>query len=335
MKRKTALPMLALLVFGLLAGTLLVMACGNAVPKGAIASVGKGSVSKSRFDELIAQAKTQATSAGGTFPATDSTEYKQYAAKVVDYLVQQEVIDQQAKAMNITVADQDVTSQITRIEKVYGGETKFLSLLKQQGMTMDYLTRALRAELLAQKVYEQVVADVTVTDQQLQDYWKAHSATYQKKETRTVRHVLVSTKAKAEKVRTLLVAGSTWKKVAKQYSTDASSKNSGGSLGAITKGTMVAAFDRKAFSLKKGVISQPVKASDGWHIIQMTAIRPAKSVTFARAKGKIRQTLLKQAQKQAWQDWIAQATKDAHVKYAAGYDPQELSASPSPSASTG
>ncbi len=94
-----------------------------------------------------------------------------------------------------------------------------------------------------------------------------------------------------------------------------------------------------------GEISQPVKSTYGWHVIEVTKINPATTQTFAKAKTQIQQTLLSQAQQAAWQKWLDQATKDAHVKYAAGYDPVQARGrgqrqphagacvSPSPSAS--
>ena len=126
-----------------------------------------------------------------------------------------------------------------------------------------------------------------------------------------------------------------WLKLAKKSSQDAGTKNSGGDLGAVTAGQMNnPPFDKATFALKVGEVSQPVKTEYGWHIIEVTKINPAMTLTFAKEKANIQQTLASQAQQAAWQKWLDQATKDAHVKYASGYDPAKLaaaaSASPTP-----
>ena len=121
------------------------------------------------------------------------------------------------------------------------------------------------------------------------------------------RHILVKTKAEAEKVRALLAADNTdanWKKVAKQYSIDPGSKNSGGSLGNFPKGRMVKPFENAAFALKVDQISQPVKTQFGYHIIEVTKKTPGSSQTFAQAKATIVQQLKYQKQATAWDAWL-------------------------------
>jgi foldase protein PrsA len=322
-----------LLVVGLFTGALAAAGCGDSVPSGAVAKVGSAVVTKGQVDELMNQVKVQTQSQSASFPAAGTATYKAYVASVVGYLVQAQLITQGAPALKVTVSNAQVTSQITSIEQSYGGEKKVLALLKKQGMTMALLKTSLRNQLLASGVATAVVKNVKVSDQQIRAYWQAHSASYQKAATRTVRHVLVPTKTNAQKVRRLLVGGATWKRVARQYSTDASSKAKGGSLGAIKRGTMGTAFDNAAFSLKKGAVSQPVHTKDGWHIIEVTASTTAVKTSFAKAKSQIKQTLLQQLQQAAWKAWLAKAAKDAPVKYAAGYDPAELTASASASAS--
>lgn len=338
MKRIASRLVALLLALTLLVGALFALGCGDAVPTGAVAKVGDAVVTKAQFDVLMTQIKTQAKNQSTSFPAVSSAAYKSYVASVVDYLVQDELIAQGASRMKLIVSDSEVADQVKQIKQANGGEKELLALLKQQGMTMALLETSLRSQLRSQKVAAAVVKDVKVGKQTLRAYWRVHSADYQKKATRTVRHVLVSTKVKAQKVRELLAAGATWKKVAKQYSTDPGSKSKGGSLGAIKRGTMVNAFDKAAFSLKKGVISEPVKTQFGWHVIQVTASTATTKVTFAQAKSRLQQTLLQQAQQAAWEAWLAKAVKGADIKYAVGYDPAELtsaasaSASPSPSA---
>jgi len=148
----------------------------------------------------------------------------------------------------------------------------------------------------------------------------------------------VKTKAEAEKVRALLVAdpsNANWKKLAKKYTLDPSGKTTGGSLGPITQGTMVPAFDKVAFSLKKNVISEPVKTQYGWHILEVTAITPGKTVTYDQSKTQIKQMLQAQGQQTSWTKWLDKVTKEANIKYATGFDPAKLTApgSPQPSAS--
>jgi hypothetical protein len=100
------------------------------------------------------------------------------------------------------------------------------------------------------------------------------------------RHILVADQATAEKVRQQLVAGGDFAKLAAQYSTDTSNKDKGGDLGWFPKGQMVPEFEAVAFKLKVGEISQPVKTTYGYHIIQVLAHAdiPLDAATYQQAK---------------------------------------------------
>lgn len=318
-----------------------VAACGSssAVPKGAVVKVGKGVVTQAQFDKIISEAKAQAKSQAGSapFPAVGTADYDQFAARVVDYLVTLELIHQQADAMKIAVTDKEVAARIDQINKAYGGVTKVAAILKQQGMTQADLKQQVRDQLIAEKVQTKVYASIKVTDQQALTYFNANQSQFAKAETRNTRHILVKTEAVANKVRALLVADpstANWTKLAKQYSIDPGTKNKGGSLGAVAKGTMVAAFEKADFALKVGVISQPVHTQYGWHVIEVTKITPATKTTFAKAKAQIKQLLTAQQQQTVWAAWLAKVQKDTKIVYAKGYDPVELNklASQAPSA---
>jgi|GEM_PF-1081855 len=373
--------------------------CGDDVPQGAIASVGDGVVTKKQFDTIIAQSKAQSEQEGQPpFPEKGSAEYKEFQARVIEYLVSQEVINQAAadpdklkealkqaagiddaelekrwskaaadykkqcdevkeddpespvciQADNLAlakenkpveIADKQVQDQIDQLTEAYGGQEEVDKLLEQQGMTQKDLEQVIRDQLTAQAVYERVIAAAGVTDKQVKNYYDENREQFDQAETRTTRHVLVETKAEAEEARKLLAADSSdanWKKVAKEYSTDPGSKDNGGDLGDVTPGMMVPAFDEAMFALEVDEVSKPVKSQFGWHVIQVTKVTPASESTLEDVEDEIRQTLLAEKEQTLWDAWLKQATTNADVKYAPGYDPKQLlkeAASATPEAS--
>ena len=312
------------------------VACGDSVPQGAVAKVGDGVVTQEEFNSIIKQAKAQAKAQGQAFPKAGSADYDQYAARVVDYLVTQALINQAADGYGITIGEKKVQARIDEILKAYGGKKEVTTILKQQGMTWDDLDKLMKDQLLSQAVYDKVIKSAKVSDKAIAAYYKKNKSTYDQPESRNVRHILVKTRAQAEQARAELAAGATWKEVAKKYSTDPSTKNTGGDLGAVQPGMMVPAFDKAAFDLKVKTVSKPVKTQFGWHILEVTKITPAKKSTLKKVHDQIEQTLLGQNQQKAWQRWLNKSKKDASPVYAAGYDPAVLrkhTADPTPSAS--
>src|SRR5450759_1296868 len=240
--------------------------------------------------------------------------------------------------MNVTVTQKQLDERVKQITQQVGGQKKLDALLKKQGVTMEQLNTQLEAQMLQAAVQAKVGANAKVTEAQMQAYFNDpnNKSQFVVPDSVTARHVLVSSKAEALKVQKLLIADpstANWLKVAKQYSIDSGSKDKGGDLGSFPKGRMVPEFEKVAFSIKPGTVSAPVKSQFGWHVIEVTKKTPGSSKTFAEAKPMIEQSLKSQLQAKAWETWLADGEKKVDIKYAAGFDPKTLTASPSPSGS--
>lgn len=340
--------------FAVLASAGLAAACGGVtVPAGAIAAIKDGGVvTQEQYNEILSQAKTQITAQQGSFPKEGTEQFKQVRASIVSYLVLNEIMKQQAaqenvevtidgKAvevpMKVAVTDKEYQDYYKSVVERVGGAKVLAKLLKEQGVSAESLAWQLKAQLLQSEVQQKVVSAIKVGDQEIKDYYNENKSQFVVGPTVTARHVLVKTKAEAEKVRALLLADNTdagWKRVAKQYSTDASNKAKGGDLGTFGKGQMVAAFEKAAFALKVGQVSQPVKTQFGWHILEVTDTAKGSKQTLEQAKAMIQQQLLYTKQSTVWSDWLKKIQEDAGAAYAAGFNPAQLTASPSPSASS-
>src|SRR5580700_1246203 len=155
---------------------------------------------------------------------------------------------------------------------------------------------------------------VQVTHDELQSYYNQHRDQYRMAEQAKVSHILIKTplpgpdgkvdekgvaeaQRRAENLLTQLKAGAKFEDLARKYSEDPGSAKEGGSLGWIGKGRTVPEFEKAAFSLPKGQISDLVKSSYGFHIIRVDDRQDAHMKSFDEVKAEI-EPILKQQKAQ-------------------------------------
>ena len=306
-----------------------VAACGGGsdddVPASAVALVDGDEVARTEYDALINQAKTSYKNQKREFPKAGSQEFQTLKNQAVQFLVQREQFEQQAEELDVAVTDKQVADRLEQIKKQYfGGDAKkYEKQLKEQGLTDTQVRKDVQAQLIQEKIFEQVTKDVKVTDAEVTKYYNENKAQYSQPASRDVRHILVKTKAKADDLRAQLDNGADFAALAKQHSTDTGSKANGGKL-TISKGQTVAPFDASAFALKKNAISPPIKTEFGFHIIQALGdVQTAKVTPLKDVKDSIRQQLLQTEKNEQMTKWVDELTEDYEdkVSYAVGFSP--------------
>lgn len=148
-----------------------------------------------------------------------------------------------------------------------------------------------------------------ISDEGIQDYYEGNPDEFKVEKTVSARHILLKVdkdaddalveekKKKALEIMEKAKAGEDFAELAKTYSED-SSKNKGGDLGEFTRNRMVKPFSDKAFSMKPGEISEPVKTRFGWHIIKVEKVNEEKILTLEESKEKIRKKLTQKRSKE-------------------------------------
>ncbi|HEY0846087.1 MAG TPA: peptidylprolyl isomerase, partial [Noviherbaspirillum sp.] len=152
-----------------------------------------------------------------------------------------------------------------------------------------------------------IAAQISVSDADIKSYYEQNASRYGDEEQRRASHILIKVdkgasaaeKAAArEKTEKLLAQvrknPSDFAKLAKEHSQDPGSAERGGDLDFFGKGMMVPSFEEAAFKLKQGEISNVVESDFGYHIIQLTGVKPATVKSLDEVKGQIAAEIKKQ-----------------------------------------
>ena len=242
-------------------------ACANSSGGGNVASVNGQAISRADFDRKL--------------------ESSAAAKQALTQMVQQTLLDQYARDKKVDVSQAEIDKRETEIKAKYPAG-QFDTMVKQQGYTEQDVQNILKGQIILEKA---VAPQVHVTDADIKAYFDKNHQVFDKPEQVKARHILVADPNLAKQVLAKIKAGGDWTALAKQYSTDPSSKDKGGDLGYFGRGQMVPQFQDAAFGAKVGQVVGPVKSPFGYHIIQVEDRKPAQKASLASAHDQIKTQL--------------------------------------------
>jgi parvulin-like peptidyl-prolyl isomerase len=295
------------------------------VPSTAIAVVGDREIPKSEYDRLLTQAQATYEAREQEFPEAGTPEFAQLRNALVRSLVEQAQFEIAAEELDVTVTDEELEKRLDELKQQFfdGDEQKYQEELEKQGLTEEQVLNDLRTRMLSEKIFEKVTSEVEVTDADIQAYYEENKSQFETPASREVRHILVKSKAKADDIHAQLENGGNFAKLAKQFSEDPASKNEGGKFTA-QKGATVAPFDKVAFELKTGELSEPVKTQFGWHIIEAVGdVEEATTQPLSEVEESISTTLLEEKKNARINEWIEELQNRFadQISYAPGFEP--------------
>jgi len=235
---------------------------------------------------------------------------KENGVQVLETLITEKIIELEAKKQNISVSQEDVDAEINEIMEGYGGEEAFKQALEYYGYTMDDIKRNITINTKIKKLVE---PSITITEEEMKEYFEKNKDSFDQEEQVKARHILVDTEEEAKEIKGKIDAGEDFAELAKEYSKDEGSKAAGGSLGYFGRGRMVASFEEAAFSLEIGEVSEPVKSDFGYHIIKVEDKKEAKEANYEESKEKIKDIILEDKLPEAYQNWYQEKLNEYEV----------------------
>ncbi len=212
---------------------------------------------------------------------------------VLDELINNEILTERAKKSNLEASDGEVEDKFTELKSPYT-EDEFQRQLKERGVTVDDLKSDLRRQLSIQKLLNrEVVAKISITDQDVSDFYNANKAQFnvaepqyrlaqivvtprKEPQIRNRKNDDATNEAEAErKVKMLmdrLNSGADFAQLAMDYSEDMNSAATGGDLGYVPESALNQSdpqLKKIVLEMKPGQVSQPIQLKDGVRILKL------------------------------------------------------------------
>ena len=165
----------------------------------------------------------------------------------------------------------------------------------------------LRENLLISYATEKAISTAKVSDKDAEEYYNQNKERFTTEPTVNASHILVDSEEKALAILASIKAGETSFEDAARENSTCPSKANGGNLGDFGRGQMVPEFDAAVFAMEVGQISEtPVQTQFGYHLIKLNSKSEAGEMPFAEIAGEIKNALLQEKQRAAYESKINQ-----------------------------
>ncbi len=227
--------------------------------------------------------------------------------KGLDLLIGEKLMEAQVKELGIEVTDQEIDMGMEDVKRQNNiTSEQFEGLLAQEGYTLSSYKAFMRKHLARMKLVNlKVRSKVKIAEEDL----KAEYARWAHDEAQEyevhARHLVVSVAAKATQdqvdaayrkavglMNEAKQPGVDFAELAKAKS-EGSSAADGGDLGFFKRGVMAADFERAAFSLEEGGISEPIRTKFGWHVLKVEEKRALAAPPLDEVRDQLRERMLR------------------------------------------
>lgn len=241
----------------------------------------------------------------------DEALRSQYGAEVLDTLINNKIVELEAKKEDITVSDESIQAEYDELVESYGGEDALQAIYDEYGLTEESVKDNIRMYQLTKAV---VAASIELSDEEVEQYFEDNKDSYGQAEQVVASHVLLEDEAAAKEVLAKIQAGEDFEELAKSFSKDEETNADGGDLGYISRGQMDESFEEVAFSLEKGAVSEVVQTPEGYHIIKVTDKVPAEEAKLEEVKEEVYADLLEERVSEEYMYWLTEKKEQYEIE---------------------
>jgi foldase protein PrsA len=229
----------------------------------------------------------------------------------LETMINEELIRQEAEKTGVQVTDSDIDKELASIKSSFPSEDEFQQALSKAGMTLEDLRTSMKSQVILKKI---LAPEVTVNDDAVKKYYDENLESLKVSDQVKASHITVATKEEADTILINLKNGADFAATAQEKSLDTATKDKGGDLGYITRGSLDPALEASAFALEVGHISDAVQTSSGYDIISVTDHKEAYTPTLEEKKEELHQHLVDEQVATLSSTWLEKKKSESTVE---------------------
>jgi peptidyl-prolyl cis-trans isomerase SurA len=260
------------------------------------------------------------------FPSGTLEQINGTDREVLEQFITDKLLEAEVREGGINISDDDVSRYIEQVKQSNRLSDDDLKVaLSREGQTLVSYRASVKAEMeKAEIIDRQVRRKVTITDEDVERYYKQNSKNFRADERARIRHILFSlgenapgdevksATEKAKEVYQRIAKGEDFASLAREYS-DGAGRAAGGDIGWIKRGTLIPGLEEVAFDkLTVGQVSEPFRTTMGVHIVKLEAREAGAVLPLSTVAPRIKQELLNKALEERFATWMRTDLRRKH-----------------------
>jgi len=259
----------------------------------------------------------------GELPTPTEEEAQGMRRAVLQRLIEERLIVQEAKRLGLTVDPAEVTERLQAIREQVGSKDAYEQMLQEAQLGEEQLKVKLREQLMAQKAIDQQVrANILISPAELASVAGASASPAGSGEEVSASHLLIrigdehsaeEADALIRQLRERLQQGADFSELAKNYSEGPHAQD-GGQLGWVRPGELRPELDAALSTLKPGEVSEPIHSPLGVHLLKVFDRRSLSEQELAEARDGLERRLYHDKFVAALEQWLADLRQRAYIQ---------------------
>jgi parvulin-like peptidyl-prolyl isomerase len=248
--------------------------------------------------------------------------------KVLEKLIEEKLIDQEAKKSGIKVTSKEIEGSIEELRRRNAvDQENFERLLAAEGLTLEALKKDIEKGILRTKLIQSAVkVESKVEEKELRDFYRKNMDRYRIHESYRTSHILflIPKEATLEQIREIrkkcqevlkkIRGGEDFEEMAFLSSEDTVSRKDRGDLGYFKRGELLPALEREAIRLRVGEVSGVIRTEFGFHLIKLLDRKGGEPPPFEEIKEKVQADYYDKEMEKAFQQFLSKLKEKSIIE---------------------
>ncbi|MCP4448423.1 MAG: hypothetical protein GY811_24235 [Myxococcales bacterium] len=286
-------------------------------------------------DEIILRSELMMRVAPLAFELSKITDLRERArrqskltSQVLSEMINETLVTQAASTAKLSVGAKEVEAAISDLKRQNKLDDEQLKeALRMQGYSMSSYRKDVRSQIVRMRAVNTLVRPkVSITDDDVRAKYDSNARRSALVSEVHLQHILVELptdhdgaqkKAARDKAADIIARareGEEFAKLAEEFSDDPATKNTGGDLGWIERGTIATEWEVIVFAMAKGETRGPVSGPRGLHVFHVSELKDSKQDEYETVKEKLRNELYRAELDKQTRLWVDELRKKAHFE---------------------